>query len=154
MRFWLRPYIREPQKPMGPPNLEPFDSLKVRFSLHHRGLILVKNKFQVPLGQRFEELFKQVYSLIVRCIHTVSYLTIAVLGSIILVLAPVLPLIAACASDVVAKLASPDYNSAWDWTGRERERYILDTSGFVIMASFVCIYQVYVLFMNLWILFH
>lgn len=95
-----------------------------------------------------------MYSLIVRCTHTVSYHAIAVLGLVILVLGPVSLFVAACTSVVIATRGSPGYNSAWDLTSRERGVYVRDEWIYVIMTFCLCAYQAYVLLMNLWIFFH
>ncbi|KAH7719299.1 Homeobox domain containing protein [Aphelenchoides avenae] len=114
-----------------------------------------QNQEKVTLGQRFEEQAKHVCTLIAPCVRTAGYLLVALLGSIILVLAVVSPIIVPCASFILAHLASPGYNSTWDWTARELEVRIQGALAYVIMALCLCVWvnQAYMLLMNFWILF-
>ncbi|KAH7719303.1 hypothetical protein AAVH_13275 [Aphelenchoides avenae] len=124
--------------------------------------LLEKIQFQdelngkVRFGQRFEEQIKHVCTLTAPCVRTAGYLAMALLGSVILLLAPVSPFVASSASERMAQLASPGYTSTMDWIEQELEALIKGVPLYVIWP--VClvflsayVYLAYFLLTNVWI---
>ncbi|KAH7678482.1 hypothetical protein AAVH_41617, partial [Aphelenchoides avenae] len=92
----------------------------------------------VSLGQRFQARIKDVFTLAVPFADAGGYLMMAVLGSIVLVLTAVAPIVAKRASYQMAQLAIPGYNCTLDWIELELEALIKGVSIYVIMSLFVC----------------
>ncbi|KAH7719300.1 hypothetical protein AAVH_13272 [Aphelenchoides avenae] len=78
-----------------------------------------------------------------QCDRTDGYIKRALLGSVILVLTAISPLVACGASYGVAQVACPGYNSTLDWVGQElglRERGV---SVYVLAAVSLCVHAPY-----------
>lgn len=118
--------------------------------------ILVRrlNGFQVSLGERFQGRVKDVCTLTVPYVRAAGYLLMALIGSVILVLAAVAPIVASGASIVLARLARPGYNSTWEWVALGVVEYIPGPSAYVFWPVGICVYTyyAYILLTNVWIL--